>query len=100
MDFETFLDPETSESWALRPNCQNYLEKFLGFCPTCGRVYTSRHAIDAPSVKNFMGNRCKSYWDSIDQRISYERRPKYCGHDENKGWKTLEEEMCKVKSSE
>jgi len=45
MEFETFEDLETGKVWALRPNEDNYLEQFLGFCPTCESAYTARYFV-------------------------------------------------------
>lgn len=91
MEIEIFEDLETGKSWTLKPNEYNFLEKFLGFCPTCQNVYTERHYISHPNIKIFLGNRCKTYWDSINTKIPQAYRPLYCGHDESKGWIKLQE---------
>jgi len=89
MEIDTFTDADTGKSWALRPNENNYLETLLGFCPTCQRPYTARYHISPPNIKMFLGSRCKSYWDSLNQTNHYEKKIEYCGHNEENGWKSL-----------
>ena len=85
-----FTDPDTGETWYLRPWEVNYLEKWVGFCPTCKSVYTSRWEIRAPNNKMFLGNRCISYWKSINKNNPMNITVEHCGHDESKGWNIMD----------
>ncbi len=85
-DPHLFHDLEDGKSWALRPHEDNFMEKFVGFCPLCGSIYTSRWAIHAPHTKIFLGTRCLTYWQSI---AHLEIPIEYCGHPEELGWKTM-----------
>jgi hypothetical protein len=81
-----FTDPDNQEKWYLNPKQQSYLEKWVGFCPTCKSSYSSRWEINIPNQKIFLGTRCISYWRSINKNKPMNAEIKHCGHDESKGW--------------
>lgn len=81
-----FTDPDTAETWYLKTNEVNYLEKWRGFCPTCKNAYTSRWEIHVPNKKIFLGTRCISFWKSINKNNPMNIEIKHCGHDESNGW--------------
>jgi hypothetical protein len=81
-----FTDPDTEEKWYLNEEQINYLEKWVGFCPTCEESYTSRWEISIPRNKLFLGTRCISYWKSINKNNPRNIKIECCGHDESKGW--------------
>ena len=84
-----FTDPDSRETWHLKPNKIQYMEKWVGYCPTCDSAYTSRWEISVPNNKIFLGTRCISYWKSINKNNPMNIEIKHCGHEESKGWLTL-----------
>jgi len=81
-----FTDPDTGINYHLHPGRTNFLEKVIGFCPTCTQAYTSRWRIECPNFKEFLGTRCATYWKSIDKYTRPKDRIEYCGHKESDGW--------------
>lgn len=81
-----FTDPDTRETWYLKSGEINYLEKWVGFCPTCKSIYTSRWEVGIPDNKVFLGTRCISYWKSINKNNPMNVEIKNCAHEESKGW--------------
>lgn len=54
-----FTDPDNGKTWALHPDEQNYLEKFIGFCNKCEHAIFQYAEINFPSEKRWLKVNCQ-----------------------------------------
>jgi hypothetical protein len=92
-NYDTFYDKENGKHYAMKHFQDNFLEKIVGFCPTCKLPYLTRWKLEPPCTKILLGTRCSSFWNSISKDFPQELQIKYCGHPEESGWISFEKSM-------